>query len=77
MLLTASAVVDFASITLLVLAPIAIVQKQKLNELGTLRAQQNELRQVRVLCHSFVTTLDPLYHRQLFDGPIPTTFFCL
>ena len=47
MVLTASAVVDFASVTILVLAPIAIVQKQKLNELGSLRAQQNQLRQVR------------------------------
>ena len=47
MFLTASAVVDFASVTLLVLAPIAIVQKQKLNELGSLRAQQNQLREVR------------------------------
>jgi hypothetical protein len=47
MLLTASAVVDFASVTVMVLAPIAIVQKQKLNELGSLRTQQNQLREVR------------------------------
>eukprot|EP00934_Nitzschia_sp_Nitz4_P001167 Nitzschia sp. Nitz4//scaffold28_size193895//53989//55077//NITZ4_001642-RA/size193895-augustus-gene-0.304-mRNA-1//-1//CDS//3329545913//1167//frame0 len=39
-----SHVVDFSSITLMVLAPLAVYQKTKLDKLGSLREQQNELR---------------------------------
>ncbi len=45
MVLTASHIVDAACISLFILTPIAVAQKVKLNKLGTLRSQHNELRE--------------------------------
>ena len=47
MALTASIVVDIASLSVLVLTPIAIAQKRKLSNLGGMRTLQNKLRKVR------------------------------
>lgn len=45
MVVTASVVVDVACVCLFVVTPIAVVQKVVLNKLGTMRHQQNELRE--------------------------------
>lgn len=46
MFFTQMLIVDIASFTVLVLAPVAVAQKRKLNKLGGLRGQQNNLRMV-------------------------------
>jgi hypothetical protein len=56
MYITQFALVDFSCMTMLVLAPVAIVQKRTLTKLGTFRAQQNVLRVVRV--NLFKTAVD-------------------
>lgn len=45
MILTTSWIVDVACACLYIVAPIAVVQKIKLSKLGTLRTQQNRLRE--------------------------------
>ena len=44
MVLTTSYIVDVACVCLYVVAPIAVIQKVKLSKLGSLRTQQNKLR---------------------------------
>ena len=48
MVVTTSFLVDVASVTLFALAPYAVYQKYQLAELGGMRGQMNDLRQVRV-----------------------------
>lgn len=54
MVMTASVLVDVASITLFALAPYAVYQKYQLAELGGMRGQMNDLRQVCYLMCSDV-----------------------
>jgi hypothetical protein len=44
MAMTVSTIVDISCCCLFIVAPIAVVQKIKLNRLGTMRSQHNELR---------------------------------
>lgn len=44
MMMTVSIIVDISCCCLFIVAPVAVVQKIKLNKLGTFRSQHNELR---------------------------------